>query len=432
MPFPELEKLGYVVGQQIGKGSFGTVYSAEHPSHPNMALAVKEIKVKDYEKGLPLDVISEINSYYITEGLPYIVRLLDVVASKNAAFLVYPRYDGDIHDLSQKLSFSQRQELFVPMYRQLLAGLYQIHQRGIYHSDIKTENFFYTLQKDGSYTFFYGDFGLAVRSLCYGVPAERIAYGGSDVFASQEFVQGKPINETSDAVSLAVAMIDFICNDDTYLSYKPKTESWNAADLIRTCKENKDEVNNFLYRHADIIEELTSFMNHNPARRLRLENSAYFDSISSKQRPLEYPNQDDLEIISGNLIIDLNYLRQDFINKPIEFVMAADCLFRIWVGYGFSEVDHKLLNLDNLSQVIAHLVMKLDSIPLARGVDEFEVPREMEALRLLTFLVGHCNQDALILATTGHTTSVICDAMVAQLRENVPFYLNYRQFVDYL
>ena len=360
------------------------------------------------------------------------MRLLDVVASKDAAFLVYPRYDGDIHDLSQKLSFAQRRELFVPMYRQLLAGLYQIHQRGIYHSDIKTENFFYTLQKDGSYTFFYGDFGLAVRSLCYGIPAERTAFGGSEVFASQEFVEGKPINETSDAVSLAVAMIDFICNDETYLSYKPKSESWDAAELIRMCKEDGREVDRFLHQHADIIEELTSFMNHDPAKRLHIEDSAYFDSISSRQRPLEYPNQDDLDIISENLIIDLEYLKQDFINKPIEFVMAADCLFRIWVGYGFKDVDRELLNLNNLSQVIAHLVMKLDSIPLAQGVDEFEVPREMEALRLLSFLIGHCNQDALILATTGRTTTAICNAMVAQLRNKVPFYLNYRQFVEHL
>jgi len=432
MSFPELEELGYVIGKQIGKGGFGVVYDAKHPVHPNMALAVKEIKIKDYEKGLPLDVVAEINSYYITEGLPYIVRLLDVVASKNATFLVYPRYDGDIHHLSTSMTFAQRRELFVPMYRQLLAGLYQIHQRGIYHSDIKTENFFYTRQDDGNYTFFYGDFGLAVRSLCYGLPAERRAYGGSDIFASQEYVNRKTINETSDAVSLAVAMIDFMCANDEYLSYKSSKESWDAANLIRMADAKDDEIDDFIQEHLDIIAELTSFMNHNPADRMRIEDSDYFNSISSVQRPLIYPNLDDLKIISRNLINDLDYLRQDFINKPIEFVMAADCLFRIWVGFAFGNVNYELLSTNDLSTVISHLVMKLSSIPLARGVDEFEVPREMEALRLLSFLIGHCNQDALIVATTGLTTTQIYDAMIVQLQDNVPFYLNYKQFADSL
>lgn len=432
MPFPELEKLGYVIDKEIGKGSFGTVYSAEHPSYPNIALAVKEIKVKDSSKGLPLDVVSEVNSYYITEGLPYIVRLLDVVASKNAAFLVYPRYDGDIHDLSHKLSFAERQELFVPMYRQLLAGLYQIHQRGIYHNDIKTENFFYTLQKDGSYTFFYGDFGLAVRSLCYGVPAKRRAYGGSDTFASQEFVEGRLVDETSDAVSLAVAMIDFICGSDDYLSHKKPRQSWDAAELIHWANGTESEINNFIKQHADIIGELTGFMNRDPKARLRIEESGYFDSIPSMQRPLVYPNQGDLEILSEILINNLEYMKENFIDKPVEFVMAADCLFRIWIDYAFTDVDRELLHRYNICTVITYLVMKLNSIPLEYGIDEFEVPREMEALRLLSFLIGHCNQDSLIVATKGHTTTQIHDAMVAQIQDNVPFYLNYKQFADSL
>jgi hypothetical protein len=196
------------------------------------------------------------------------------------------------------------------------------------------------------------------------------------------------------------------------------------------CKEDKGEVEEFLYQHADIIDELTSFMKLKSSDRMHIDQSAYFDSISSKQRPLVYPNQQDLEHIHMFLIGQLDYLRQNFPKDSIGFVMAADCLFRIWATYPFQDVDLNLLPSKSLSKVIVTLVRKLHSIGLDKGVDKFEVTREMEVLRLLSFLVGHCNQDALIVAADERTADDICTAMIEELIEKNPFYLDYKQFVD--
>ena len=129
----------YTVKEEIGKGGFGTVFSAVR-RRDGLEVAVKEVakkkKVVVGPAGLPLEVAL----LQQVQGVPGVIRFIDYFNVPESFYIVMERLDGkDLFDfISEKgpLSEAMAKELFL----QLLTTVIGCHRKGVMHRDIKDEN----------------------------------------------------------------------------------------------------------------------------------------------------------------------------------------------------------------------------------------------------------------------------------------------------
>ncbi|KAL5760716.1 hypothetical protein ACOSQ2_019554 [Xanthoceras sorbifolium] len=140
----------------IGEGSFGVV-SKCIDCFTGDIVAIKNIKIKNPLEGIPCSVLREVS---LLKELDHenIIRLLDVLSSKECLDLVFELMDVDLRDFmatqpDAKSSCSVKKYL-----HQILCGLAYCHSHKILHRDLKPRNFLVQRSKD---IVKIADFGLA-------------------------------------------------------------------------------------------------------------------------------------------------------------------------------------------------------------------------------------------------------------------------------
>uniref|UniRef100_A0A5B7AJK5 Protein kinase domain-containing protein n=1 Tax=Davidia involucrata TaxID=16924 RepID=A0A5B7AJK5_DAVIN len=189
----------YLVGKQIGSGSFSVVWHARHRVH-GTEVAIKEIATGRLSKKLQESLMSEI---VILKQIihPNIIRLHDIIEEPGKIHLVLEYCRGG--DLSM---YIQQRQGRVPeakakhFMKQLAAGLQILRENNLIHRDLKPQNLLLSKNDDNS-VLKIADFGFA-RSLQPRGLAETLC--GSPLYMAPEIMQLQKYDAKADLWSVGV------------------------------------------------------------------------------------------------------------------------------------------------------------------------------------------------------------------------------------
>jgi hypothetical protein len=191
----------YRLLRRIGEGGMGAVYEAEQDGS-GRRVALKLIAPR---YGASPDAIERFRREGRLAGLIAHPRCVFVLAADEEAgrpYLVMELMPGDtLHDLVRRRGPLPSEEA-VARALDVIAGLQEVHRRGIVHRDVKPSNCF--LDHDGRVK--VGDFGLA-RSLDADARLTRTgSFVGTPLYASPEQLKGQPVDPRSDVYAVAATL----------------------------------------------------------------------------------------------------------------------------------------------------------------------------------------------------------------------------------
>ncbi|KAK9055530.1 hypothetical protein SSX86_026614 [Deinandra increscens subsp. villosa] len=195
----------YVVGKQIGSGSFSVVWHARHKVH-GTEVAIKEILTGKLNRKLEESLMSEIDILRNVNH-PNIIRLHDMIKEPGKIHLVLEYCKGG--DLSM---FIQRRQGRIPkstslhFMQQLAAGLKVLRDNQIIHRDLKPQNLLLSTNDDDS-TLKIADFGFA-RSLQPRNLAETLC--GSPLYMAPEIMQLHKYDAKADLWSVGAILFQLV------------------------------------------------------------------------------------------------------------------------------------------------------------------------------------------------------------------------------
>lgn len=147
---------------KIGKGTFGEVFRARHKV-TRKEVALKKILMDNEKEGFPITAIREIKLLRSYKG-ENVVNLIEVCRSNsevNGKAISYLVFDFCHHDLAGLIQEAHDRIRPLPIIKcivkQILDGLFHLHQNKIIHRDMKSSNILIT--KEGHLKI--ADFGLA-------------------------------------------------------------------------------------------------------------------------------------------------------------------------------------------------------------------------------------------------------------------------------
>ncbi|KAH8485017.1 hypothetical protein H0E87_026695 [Populus deltoides] len=148
----------YLVGRQIGSGSFSVVWHARHRVH-GTEVAIKEIVTNRLNKKLQESLMSEI---FILKRInhPNIIRLHDIIEAPGRIHIVLEYCKGG--DLSMYIQRHGRvpEAIANHFMQQLAAGLQILRDNNLIHRDLKPQNLLLSTS-DGNAVLKIADFGFA-------------------------------------------------------------------------------------------------------------------------------------------------------------------------------------------------------------------------------------------------------------------------------
>ena len=196
----------YIVKEQLGKGGFGVVYSAERRSD-GMEVAVKEVskdeKVMMGEDNIPLEVAL----MQQLQDVPGVIKLLDYYEMNHCYFIVMERFQcKDLFDFISEQG-PLPESLAKDLFKQILDTITTVHKRGIVHRDIKDENILIDPKtfKTKIIDFGSGDY---IEDKVY------TRFQGTRVYSPPEWINSRAYRPEGLTVwSLGVLLYDMVCGD---------------------------------------------------------------------------------------------------------------------------------------------------------------------------------------------------------------------------
>ncbi|KAJ0028298.1 hypothetical protein Pint_35323 [Pistacia integerrima] len=296
----------YLVGRQIGSGSFSVVWHARHRIH-GTEVAIKEIVTGRLNKKLQDSLMSEI---FILKRInhPHIIRLHDIIEVPGKLHLVLEYCKGG--DLSM---YIQRhgcvpEETAKHFMTQLAAGLQVLRDNNLIHRDLKPQNLLLSTDESNA-VLKIADFGFA-RSLQPRGLAETLC--GSPLYMAPEIMQLQKYDAKADLWSVGAIFFQLVTGKTPFTGSNQMQLLQNivkstelhfplgAKGLSADCK---DLCKKLLRRNP--VERLTfeEFFNHpflsqrQPDRLLRSRSSRSTDGFpfleSNSVRDTEESSQDD-------------------------------------------------------------------------------------------------------------------------------------------
>jgi len=226
--FKEIERIQdvYMMGKELGKGSFGSVHLAKHKDL-DVGCAIKTIK----KSGLTNKVYRELMANELrilgeTEH-PSIVRVYQLLQDSQNYYVSMELMNGGdlLGRILKKKSFSETDAACI--IEQVLQAINYMHKANITHRDMKLENLL--CQNDDSLNVKITDFGFA----CHFDPNQDMNLSlGSPLYMAPEIVDHKPYNNSVDIWSIGV--ITYII-----LSGKPPFSGPSKDDIFNSIRYNE-------------------------------------------------------------------------------------------------------------------------------------------------------------------------------------------------
>ncbi|XP_026444404.1 serine/threonine-protein kinase ATG1c-like isoform X2 [Papaver somniferum] len=194
----------YIVGKQIGSGSFSFVWHGRHRVH-GQEVAIKEIIMDRLSKKLQESLVSEI---VILKNInhPNIIRLHDIIEVQGRIHLILEYCKGG--DLSMHIQRKGKvtEATAKHFMQQLAAGLQILRQNNVIHRDLKPQNLLLTTNGDQA-VLKIADFGFA-RSLQPRGLAETLC--GSPLYMAPEIMQFQKYDAKADLWSVGVILYQLV------------------------------------------------------------------------------------------------------------------------------------------------------------------------------------------------------------------------------
>ena len=182
----------YQLGEVIGKGGFGTVFSATRKKD-KMQVAVKEVyKAKIIKKTADGKTPLEVALMEQVQDVVGVIRIIDFFEMPESFFIVMEKFHcQDLFDyISERGALTE--EKAKNIFKQLLETVLMCHNNGVLHRDIKDENILIDVKTDkiklidfGSATYLhdglYNDFEGDYNSTIYLTIVENILYKFNNV-----------------------------------------------------------------------------------------------------------------------------------------------------------------------------------------------------------------------------------------------------------
>jgi serine/threonine-protein kinase len=199
------------IERKLGSGTFGAVYAGEQP------LIGKKVAVKVLHKRLVSN--AGVVSRFVAEA-----RAVNKIRHKNIIdifsfgmledkqpYFVMELLDGmtlrELLDREKRLGVAEA----IPVLRGIAAGLDAAHEAGVTHRDLKPDNIFLAIEKDGSYFPKVLDFGVA--KLIDDDIAHKTATGaaiGTPSYMAPEQCRGKRVDHRADVYALGVVIHEML------------------------------------------------------------------------------------------------------------------------------------------------------------------------------------------------------------------------------
>ncbi|KAL5550255.1 hypothetical protein UlMin_000431 [Ulmus minor] len=250
----------YLVGRQIGSGSFSVVWHARHRVH-GTEVAIKEIAMGRLNKKLQESLMSEI---FILKRVnhPNIIRLHDIIEAPGNIHLVLEYCKGG--DLSMYIQRHGRlpEAKAKHFMLQLAAGLQILRDNNLIHRDLKPQNLLLSTGDDKS-VLKIADFGFA-RSLQPRGLAETLC--GSPLYMAPEIMQLQKYDAKADLWSVGAILFQLV------VGKTPFTGS-NQIQLLQNIMKSTElpfplNSNDISSECKDLCQKL---LRRNPVERLTFE-----------------------------------------------------------------------------------------------------------------------------------------------------------------
>lgn len=223
---------GYVMMEQLGKGSFGLVFAAKC-RETGWRGAVKVLETAGRAQGAKKSSAEDFNTrertarrevkmWQTVSGHPNIVELRQSFSDRQTGcwFMVMERCGCTVAEHLQRVPHKLKDMPW--LLRQMLMGVAACHQAEIVHRDIKAENF---LMAAGDSAVKLCDFGLAARVRARGLRGES----GTAPMMSPEMLAGEPYGMGTDVWSFGAMSYLFFFWELPYVPEHFNPKSAKAA-----------------------------------------------------------------------------------------------------------------------------------------------------------------------------------------------------------
>ncbi|KAI3851811.1 hypothetical protein MKX03_034166 [Papaver bracteatum] len=262
----------YIVGKQIGSGSFSVVWHARHRVH-GLEVAIKEIVMDRLSKKLQDNLLQEIEILRKINH-PNIIRLFDIIEVPGRINLVLEYCRGG--DLSRYIQRHERipEDTAKHFMKQLAAGLQILRQNNLIHRDLKPQNLLLTTN-DNQAVLKIADFGFA-RSLQPRGLAETLC--GSPLYMAPEIMQLQKYDAKADLWSVGAILFQLVTGNTPFNGNNPIQLLQNILKSNELCfpQDSKD-------LSSDCIDLCQKLLRRNPVERLTFEEFFNHPFLPQKQ-----------------------------------------------------------------------------------------------------------------------------------------------------
>jgi protein-serine/threonine kinase len=205
------DKYKIIYSQKLGNGAFGSVYLGKRKSEGN-SIAVKIIPIKHKE-----DCAREIEILRMLPTHANVCGFIDSFEDENNIYIVLEHINGQ--NLYEYLephlgNYLTKIPFFLEIIQQCVQAIAAIHAAGIFHRDLKLENFMITFDKAGKPLIKLIDFGLSeiIREI------QQMRVGSAFWMAPEVIREGgnHQISIQSDIWSFGMIILELFCGNPLF------------------------------------------------------------------------------------------------------------------------------------------------------------------------------------------------------------------------
>ncbi|KAM7526395.1 hypothetical protein LguiA_016297 [Lonicera macranthoides] len=289
----------YVVGRQLGSGSFSVVWYARHKVH-GTEVAIKEILTGRLNKKLEESLMSEI---VILQNIdhPNIIRLHEMIKEPGKIHLVLEYCKGG--DLSM---FIQKRQGRIPeatakhFMLQLAAGLKILRDNNLIHRDLKPQNLLLSSNDENS-VLKIADFGFA-RSLQPRGLAETMC--GSPLYMAPEIMQLQKYDAKADLWSVGAILFQLVTGKTPFTG---NSQIQLLQNIVKSTELNfPPDIKDL---SSDCIDLCRKLLRRNPVERLMFEEFFNHPFLSQRQPVVLSRSRRPSRLIEGFPFSEHNFVR---------------------------------------------------------------------------------------------------------------------------
>merc|ERR1712058_151824 len=264
----------YTVKEEIGRGGFGVVYSAERKSD-GLEVAIKEVS-KDIDTVTEDNVPLEVALMQQVNAVPGVIKLLDYFDTADSFYVVMERFNSkDLFDFISEQD-PLPEHLARDLFMQLVDTVNECHEKGVVHRDIKDENILIDINTFKIKLIDFGSGALLQEGLYH-------KFKGTRVYSPPEWINcGAYTAEALTVWSLGILLYDMLCGDIPFETDQEITEGrlvWFKQ--LNLSSQVKDLITSCLAVDPSKRITLCEVLDHPWGKTRRMESSSFLSSSSS-------------------------------------------------------------------------------------------------------------------------------------------------------